>query len=159
MIILLMCWLTPSCTGIIVTSCAIRPSFILFFLKITCRLTFQLNPPSVAGLNLSWEEIWLRIHCLFYAIKKLFCWKFVLKGLKAYWSVNSERERGNSVKEWENKTGVSEGRGAETDLLNMSIMSAYTLGMHVCLLWPISKRLPNAAILVSIWGRTRSIIN
>lgn len=40
----------------------------LFFshIKIPHRLTFQLNPLSVAKLNISREEIWL---CLFYAIK------------------------------------------------------------------------------------------
>lgn len=38
-------------------------------------------------------------------------------------------------------------------------MSAYMFSMIVCLLWPISEHLPKAAILVSIWEQSGSIIN
>lgn len=55
-----------------------------------------------------------------------------IKGIKGLLVCQfTERERGNSVNEWENKT---DGRGGERDLRVLSIMSAYILGMRVCLL-------------------------
>lgn len=68
----------------------------LFSLKITCRLTSQVNPLYAAELNVSWEKICLRTLCLFYATRNHSV-KFILKGLKAYWCVNSSRQKGGTV--------------------------------------------------------------
>lgn len=66
-------------------------------LKITPGLTFQLNPPSVTELNLSWEETWWCFPCLFCAIKRVIPVQVCIKGIKSLLVCQGEGE----MKLWE----------------------------------------------------------
>lgn len=68
-------------------------------LKITRGLTFQLNPPSVTELNLSWEETWLCFPCLFCAIKRVILVQVCIKGIKSLLVCQVRGKRNETVGE------------------------------------------------------------